>query len=454
MKNLPRLFVLCLLVIVALSAMSSVAFAAPKLVFSDEFNGPLDGSAWQTTNPWYLCQAPQELEYYDPACTTFGSGSMNLTAEKRSMNGHSYTSGIVSSVNRPQFSYGYFEMRGKLPTGPGIWPAFWLVGNGLEIDGLEMLGDRPSRIYMTLHVGDSQIYQGIKDGPNYSAGFHTYGIDWQPTYVKWYIDGVQVAAYNHAVPSTPQTICINNAVGGAWPGSPTSATKFPTTFSVDYIRVYDTKPAADVVPGANNDSYSVDASSALSVPSPGVLANDVAAQGKTLTGLLMSRPAHGQLSLASNGSFTYEPDAGFLGKDSFTYADVDGSTTGDSATVSLSVLDPNAPTPTTVTRPAVKRRSASQRRYSIVGGLHLGSSPALVQAAASTPAKPVMLTLQIRRYVHGTWHTYRTVRWTNPPAHYTSNLSLAAGTYRVRSLVSGGTAPAGQSIWTKSFRVR
>src|SRR5664279_668561 len=183
MKTLPRLLVVCSLAFVAFLVMSSAAFAAPMLIFCDEFNGPLNSSAWQTTNPWYLRQSPQELEYYDPAATTFSSGEVNLTAEKRSMNGHSYTSGILSSVNCPQFSYGYFEIRAKLPSGPGIWPAFWLVGNGLEIDGLEMLGDRPNRIYMTLHKGDSQIYQGIKDGPNYAAGYHTYGIDWQPSYV-------------------------------------------------------------------------------------------------------------------------------------------------------------------------------------------------------------------------------------------------------------------------------
>ena len=97
MKTLPRLLVVCSLAFFAFLAMSSAAFAAPKLIFCDEFNGPLNSSAWQTTNPWYLRQSPQELEYYDPAATTFSSGEVNLTAEKRSMNGHSSSNGWARS---------------------------------------------------------------------------------------------------------------------------------------------------------------------------------------------------------------------------------------------------------------------------------------------------------------------------------------------------------------------
>jgi beta-glucanase (GH16 family) len=453
MKTLPRLLVLCALVLAALSAMSSVAFAASKLVYSDEFNGPLTTSVWSNNTPWYTHYTTGELEYYDPSNCTFANGLMTLKSENRSTSGYSYASGIVTSLQRTKFSYGYFEIRAKLPKGPGVWPAFWLTNDhSLEIDGLEMLGDRPSRIYMTLHENSSQIYQGIKDGPDYSAAFHTYGIDWQPTYVKWYIDGVECASYTKSMPSDPMWICMNTAVGGAWPGSPTSATKFPVNYDIDYVRVYDTKPAAIVVPVANNDSYSVNESDTLTVAAPGVLGNDTAAQGKTLTASVLAEPTHGTLDMTSDGSFNYKPDDGFVGTDSFTYTDSDGTNRSGSAAVSIAVVDPNAPVPTVVSKPVVTQKNRAHKRYGVSGGVRFGSVP--MASAAATPIKPVVLAVQVQRYLHGQWTGYRTQRVVNPPSHYATVVKLRVGTFRVRTVVTGGTAPAGQSAWTRAFRVR
>ena len=305
---------------------------------------------------------------------------------------------------------------------------------------------------MTLHENDSQIYQGVKNGPDYSAGFHTYAIDWQPTYVKWYIDGVVCTSYTKSIPSDPMWICLNTAVGGPWPGSPTSATKFPVEYDIDYVRVYDTKPAAIVVPVANSDTYSLAESSTLSVPAPGVLGNDSAAQGKTLTASVLTRPAHGTLNMAANGSFTYRPDEGFAGKDSFTYVDSDGTNKSGSATVSLSVIDPNAPIPTIVTKPVVARKNRLHKRYRVSGGLRLGSVP--WAAASLSPVKPVVLAVQVQRLLHGTWTGFRTARIVNPSSRYATVVQLRTGVFRARTVVSGGTAPAAQSAWSKSLSVR
>ena len=70
---------------------------------------------------------------------------------------------------------------------------------------------------------------------------------------------------------------------------------------------------------ANNDSYTTAEGKPLSVAAPGVLANDTAAGGATLTAVLVTGPAHGTLTLNPDGSFTYTPAAGFSGSDSFTY---------------------------------------------------------------------------------------------------------------------------------------
>lgn len=257
MKTLSRLTVLLVVSSLALAATASVALGAGRLVYSDEFNGPLDTASWSNNTPWNTHTDTIQLSYYDPANCTFSGGTMTLKSENRATHGYPYASGVVTSLPCAKFSYGYFEIRARLPKGPGIWPAFWLTNDhSLEIDGLEMLGDRPTRIYQTLHENDSQIYQGIHDGPDYSADFHTYGIDWQPSYVKWYIDGVLTTTYAHAVPADPMWICLNTAVGGSWPGSPTAATSFPANYDIDYVRVYDTKPVAGMPPVVTADSSS------------------------------------------------------------------------------------------------------------------------------------------------------------------------------------------------------
>ena len=94
----------------------------------------------------------------------------------------------------------------------------------------------------------------------------------------------------------------------------------------------------DVAPLALADSYVVDASSTLVVPAPGLLGNDTASSGAALAAQLIQEPAHGSLSLTADGSFTYVPDSGFTGSDSFTYAASDGLQSSSPAQVSISVL--------------------------------------------------------------------------------------------------------------------
>src|SRR5208337_339832 len=89
-------------------------------------------------------------------------------------------------------------------------------------------------------------------------------------------------------------------------------------------------------PVANNDSYAYTINGPLTVPSPGVLANDTDATGDSLTAVLVSGPSHGTLMLSTNGGFTYTPETNFVGTDFFTYQAVDGTETSVVATVTLS----------------------------------------------------------------------------------------------------------------------
>ena len=100
--------------------------------------------------------------------------------------------------------------------------------------------------------------------------------------------------------------------------------------------------ASNGPPVAGLDEYHVAAGTDLRVAAPGVLGNDEDPDGETLTAVLVAAPDHGELSLNSDGSFTYVPEAGYVGGDKFTYAAVDGLGERATATVVLTVGEPTA----------------------------------------------------------------------------------------------------------------
>jgi beta-glucanase (GH16 family) len=161
-------------------------------------------------------------------------------AIKPFLNNHGYMSGVITT--QPSFSqtYGYFEMRAKLPRGKGLWPAFWLLPLDQswppEIDVMESIGD-PAVVFVTTHSKASK-QEGFERriAPN---EFHNFAVSWDPANVIWYIDGRE--AGRHATPADmhkPMYMLANLAVGGNWPGAPDASTRFPATYEVDYIRAY------------------------------------------------------------------------------------------------------------------------------------------------------------------------------------------------------------------------
>jgi hypothetical protein len=164
--------------------------------------------------------------------------------------------------NKIDFAYGRVEAKIKIPYGQGIWPAFWMLGSDIddvswpnsgEIDILENIGKASEEkiLYGTIHGPGYSGGAGIGSGP-YDTGvrladdFHTYAIEWEPTEIRWYFDGVEyfsatpddVPAGKEWVFNKPFFIIMNVAVGGNWPGYPDGTTTFPQHMTVDYVRVY------------------------------------------------------------------------------------------------------------------------------------------------------------------------------------------------------------------------
>ncbi|WP_316213390.1 MULTISPECIES: glycoside hydrolase family 16 protein [unclassified Bradyrhizobium] len=193
-----------------------------------------------------------------------GSGKLDIVAEPldekvRSVAwGRSYASGLLTTKASFSQQYGVFEIRAKVPRGKGLWPAFWLLpANGAwppELDVLEILGDNPSKVYMSWHsnAGGKHSFETKPiDIPDASADFHTYSVEWTKDTINWFFDDIEVASA-----PTPQDLhqpmymLINLAVGGGWPGAPNAWTKFPALYSIDWVRAY-TRPLPTERSGAS-----------------------------------------------------------------------------------------------------------------------------------------------------------------------------------------------------------
>ena len=236
--------------------------AADQLIFDDEFDGTtLDLTKWYRCLPWcnedvgYSYGPPYDLEWYWDHNVSVSGGMLHLTALKQKEGGYNYTSGIVETGGTPtspptfSFLYGYMEMRSKFPPGKGMWPAFWLLpADGTwppEIDAMEWQGGTPGIDYATIHWGKNNNSSGTSynTGVDLSSDFHTYGVDWQATYVTWYFDGQVIKQITNTavIPHKPMYILVDLAVGG-WISFPDKNTHFPATMLVDYVRVWPHKP--------------------------------------------------------------------------------------------------------------------------------------------------------------------------------------------------------------------
>ncbi len=241
-----------------------------QLVWQDEFNGNrIDTSKWNVLLREH--SKHNELQYYVPDEVYIEDGLLRIRSRVRKYGSMEYTSGRINSKNKFAPVYGRFEIRAKLPSGQGIWPAHWLypqhrdwqmemlmskaVAEGnerlipeerpwyTEIDIMEFLGHEPKVLYGTLHYysfdGRKQTSSGTWNGPvDYSQDFHVYALEWQPDSIRWYIDGQLLHSTVQGIPHTPHYLIINTAIGGSWPGNPDSTTVFPQFHDIDFVRVY------------------------------------------------------------------------------------------------------------------------------------------------------------------------------------------------------------------------
>jgi beta-glucanase (GH16 family) len=217
-----------------------------QLIWKDDFSG-----RWLNPNRWnvefFNAEKNNELQYYIPENVIVEDGLLKLISKKESYGGKDFTSGAVQTKDKFSFKYGKVEMKAKLPGGQGIFPAFWMMPNFdntwlPEIDIMEMLGHKPGEIWMVVHWLDDE--GKLKNdfskyvGEDYTKDFHTYGVEWTPDSITYFIDGIERFRTEKFVPNMEMYLYINTAIGGDWPGSPDHTTLFPQSFEVDYVKVY------------------------------------------------------------------------------------------------------------------------------------------------------------------------------------------------------------------------
>ncbi len=240
--------------------------SAWTLTWSDEFDGP-DGSAPDASRwvPEVNAQGGgnNELQYYTarPENLRVEGGRLVITGRHERFTGpegtREYTSARILSAPSFQQVYGRFESSIKVPRGQGMWPAFWLLGQGGwpdsgEIDVMENVGFEPAIVHATIHGPGYSGDGGITASYGLPAGvfaddFHQFAAEWEPGQIRFYVDGNLYATRTPTdLPAGrtwvfdghPFTIILNLAIGGSWPGSPDASTVFPQTLLVDYVRVY------------------------------------------------------------------------------------------------------------------------------------------------------------------------------------------------------------------------
>jgi beta-glucanase (GH16 family) len=267
-----------------------------RLVWHDEFNkdGPLNPADWDYEHAFVR---NQELQWYQPENAICKDGFLVIEARKENKPNPRYvapgtggdigrggrawqnrptievTSASVTTRGKHSWLFGRFEMRAKIDTRAGSWPAFWMMGTQGrwpacgEVDIMEYFGDtvlanvawagKPGGAPQPNGATWKTKRQTLKSLPaNWSDQFHTWRMDWDAKSIKLFLDDKQVneqdlsqtinTSRGRGAPENPFVeggayLILNQAIGGQAGGDP-GHTEFPVRFLIDYVRVWQ-KPA-------------------------------------------------------------------------------------------------------------------------------------------------------------------------------------------------------------------
>ncbi|MCY1641035.1 glycoside hydrolase family 16 protein [Methylorubrum sp. SL192] len=219
--------------------------SAGSIFVDSSFTGVMDGK---------LLDKPLGLNPFtlDPGKSVTIVGTPVPENLKSIMFGRSYMAGLLTTKFSFSQLFGYFEVKAKIPSGKGMWPAFWLMpvkgqwpANG-ELDVFEGLG-QANEIHTTVHsapdgkhvqTGKKVVLPFDVGGPG--SDWHTYGAAWTAKEIVWYVDRKEV--FRTTTPSdmkqVPMYLLLNLAIGGKWGGWPDETTPWPGEFVIQRVSAW------------------------------------------------------------------------------------------------------------------------------------------------------------------------------------------------------------------------
>ena len=251
------------IVFLLLIALTTLTQAAPPsndltLVWQDEFDGTdLDSTKWKTAPEWFR----QGASYWSPDNYHL-NGAGRLTLSVTESNGIVYA-GAIRTHRLFDRTYGYFEVRCKLPQIKGGWAAFWMMpyGNhpgdagrdGTEIDIFESINGWNNKVQHALHwdgygVEHQKVSQSFTRSDLYDGGFHTFGVWWTENEYIFYIDNEETwRTSDGGVSQVKQYLKLTMEVSNAdWPGKWSEQIEKPIPWMIDYVRVYEAQESGTV----------------------------------------------------------------------------------------------------------------------------------------------------------------------------------------------------------------
>jgi beta-glucanase (GH16 family) len=274
---------LCIMVVLAFGRSYGQSTSKTDTLFFEDFNErTLDRSKWNVEITGSTVNHEQQA-YVDSTATIHlvhgkaalgaSNGALVIEAVYRAgyksnqQKQYDFLSGRINTRNKVEFTYGTVSARIKLPKGAGLWPAFWVLGNGKwpdcgEIDIMENIGNADwtsAAIHGPGYFGNTPIIKrAVFDSNNDITHWHVYAVDWTPDSMIFKIDGkafytVTRQMIEHYGPwafSNNKFVILNMALGGDYPAKVNNTTQpyngIPQT-TVDQIKAGKAKMLVDWV---------------------------------------------------------------------------------------------------------------------------------------------------------------------------------------------------------------
>jgi len=246
------------------NAITRVPFDRSKwdLVWADEFDkGPApDEKNWSYETGYIRNSEAQFYTRDRRENARVESGKLVIEARKDNFDGKPISSASLHTRGKRPMLYGRIEVRAKIPTGRGTWPAIWTLGENIrqvgwpkcgEIDIMENVGFDPQIIHANIHTGTYNHMIGTGKGNRIDAGkpwekFHVYAVEWWPDRMEFFMDETRYLVFKKEMEDDgvwpfdkPQYLILNLAIGGAWGGSKgVDESILPLKYEIDYVRYY------------------------------------------------------------------------------------------------------------------------------------------------------------------------------------------------------------------------